>query len=614
MFRRSPSLKILIIAIFGFVFAKLTTFSLFGLISFLIYLLVLSVLLTLLSKHKLPLLFYFAFVFGLFTSLRTQHLDYNSNTKCSTKKNGYFYSNVSKILKKTPKYTRVIVEGKILDENWEFKKNTRFLLTIINSQKNRYNEINNDDIVAGIAKFKLPTTANLPNEFNELNYLRNLDCEYSVVGFANKISWIDIKNPPSFREIALKSMFDKIDKMYPRSTRGIVKAIILGDKSELHRSTRQEFAVTGVAHILAVSGFHVGIIAGFLFWIFSFIRNHYFKFVLITISLFGYIYLVDFQPSAVRAGIMILLLLFAYLIQRKPNPINIIATTILLVALVHPSSLYSVGFQMSIAAISGIVLLYKPIKLFLENYFKLNKNQILEKLGNSLVVSLSASIIVSPIVAFYFGIYSIISPLANLIVIPLMMLGQIFGIVALISVYFSAYIGQIFATSSQLSIEIATYITHYAAKLPFAYVSGESVKMISIIISIFSIYLFLSKSSKVLLFRFIVVVFFTFVLVLRQYTFPKPQVVMYERPNSFFIENNFKNTALLIGKQECKHEWEDYGLINYIKNKKKHLIIFNIPQKMTYNLWKNKIKYQKIYNIQEIKKYIAMQKKRVHLF
>lgn len=602
MIRHSPSLKILIVATFGFIFTKFISFSLFGLIVFFIYLFIFLLLLSFLTKNKFPIYLYFAFVFGILTALRTHYLDYDSIIECNKENNGIFNGKVSKVLKTTPKYTRAIVEGKILNDKWEFKRSTRFLLTIINSHRHKFPKIDNNDFVSGLAIIKSPTIANLPNEFNEQNYLRNSDCEFSVIGFSSKVSLISVDKPPSYREIALKSMFDKIDEMYPRSIRGIVKAILLGDRTELHPSVRQEFAVTGVAHILAVSGFHVGIIAGLLFWMFSFIRNHYFKFILIAISLFGYIYLVDFQPSAVRAGIMILLFLFAYLIQRKPNPINIIATTILLVALVHPASLYSVGFQMSIAAISGIFLLYKPIKNFLDNRLNFQKNPIVSRIGNSLAVSLSASIVVSPIVAFYFGIYSIISPLANLIVIPFMMFGQLFGIAALVSSYLIPQLGQIFASTSQLSIEIASYITHHSSQLSFAYISGESVTTVSIIVSIFLTYLLLAKCNKVLLFRFIVVVFFSFMLILREYTFSKPNVTIYERPNSFYIENTSKNSAFLVSKKDCRSNWEDYGLINHLKNNPKHLYIHNIPQKMKYKLWKNQIKYRKIPSIQYIRK------------
>ena len=604
MFRRSPSLKILTIALIGFILPKFFSFSLFGLISFSIYSFVIFLIITLIFKNKFPVFFYFAFVFGLFTSLRTQHLDYNPRTKCNNQNNAYIYGNVAKVLKSSPKYTRLIVEGKVLNDKWELIKNTRFLLTVINSRKIQYDKIHNNDIIAGQVKYKLPTPANLANEFNELNYLRNLDCEFSAIGFANKISIINIYHALTFREIAKKSLYHNIDKMYSRSTRGIVKAILLGDKTELHRSTRQNFAIAGVAHILAVSGFHVGIIAAILYWLFAFISNHYAKFLLISISLFAYIYIVDFQPSAVRAGIMIILLLFAFLVQRKPNPVNIIATTVLLVALVHPSSLYSIGFQMSVAAISGIILLYKPFKLFLDNYFKFDKKPILQKVSNSISISLAASVIVSPLVAFYFGIFSVISPLANLIVIPLMMFGQIFGIVSLVSSYIYTPIGQIFANASQLSIELATYLAHYAAQLPFAYISGESVTIFSILISAVLTYLFLSKNHRILLFRFIVIAFFLFIFLIRQYTFSQPKIKVYERPNSFFIENTIKNISILIGKKDCQNNWDDYGLINYLKNNKSKLLIYNIPNQMKYSLWKNKIKYKRISTLQELNKHI----------
>lgn len=611
MFRRSPSLKILTFAVFGFIFHKFIAFSLFGLVSLSINFFVIMVAFSLIFKSKLPVFLFFAFIFGIFTSLRTQHLDYNFNGKCNNLNNGYFYANVSKVLKTQKKFSRIIVEGKILNDDWQLIKNTRFLVTIINSPKHKIKNIDENDILAGAIQYRIPFKATLPNEFNELNYLRNLDCEYSATGFTKKIGLISVNRPPAVRDEIKKSIFNRIDDLYSNSTRGIVKAILLGDKSELHRDTRKEFAVTGVAHILAVSGFHVGIIAGILFWIFSFIRNNYIKFILITSSLLAYIYLVDFQPSAVRAGIMIILFLFAYLIQRKPNPINIIATAVLLVTVVNPSSLYSVGFQMSVAAISGIFLLYNPFRIFLYDFMKLEKYEITKKIGNSLAVSLAASVVVSPIVAYYFGIYSIISPLANLIVIPFMLFGQIFGIVALVSSYLFLPVGHIFANTSQLSIEIATLITHYAAQLPFSHISGELVYIISIFTSVFLIYLLLSNSTKQMIFRLIAILLFSSILFGKYYLTVKPNFVVYERANSYLIENKFTNRLILIGKKDCTKNWDDYGLTNYLKYKKSKLLLFNVPDRMRYNLYKNRIKYKKVHNLKLMSKELEIIKKNV---
>ena len=600
LFRRSPSLKILSFAIIGFIFGKLVTFSLFGLICFSLFFLIVMLTISLIIRSKLPIFIYFAVLFGFFTSIRTRHLDYLNQSNCNTLHNGYFYGNVSKVITQKPKLSRVIVEGKILNDEWKLIRGTRFLLTIINSKYRPIKHIDNKDIISGAIEFRKPNKANLPNEFNELNYLRNMECEYTASGFSSKIGLININRPDNARELTKKSLFRLIDQLFSKSTTGIVKAILLGDKSEINRNTRQEFAVTGVAHILAVSGFHVGIIAGILFWLFSFFRNEKVKFILISISLFTYIYFVDFQPSAVRAGIMIILFLFALLIQRKANPINIIATTVILVLAFNPSGLYSVGFQMSIAAISGIFLLYKHFNNFFQKFFIMEKTEFTKKIANSLAVSLAASVVVSPIVAYYFGIYSIISPLANLVVIPFMLFGQVFGIVALVSSYIFLPVGHLFANTSQLSIEIATIITHYAAELPFSHIAGKNVNTVALITSAILVYIFLSNTPRRLLFRLVVVVFFTSLFITKQYTQAEPNIIVYERANSYLIYNKVKNIQILIGKKNCKPNWDDFGLLNYLKTIRPKLLLYNIPDRMIYSLYKNKVRYKKINEIKAI--------------
>lgn len=605
MFRRSPSLKILSFAIIGFIFHKLIAFSLFGLVSFSINFLIVIIAISLIFRSKLPVFIFFAFLFGIFTSIRTQHLDFKNQSNCNILHNGYFYGNVSKVIKNTPKYLTIVVQGKILNDKWTLIKNSRFLLRVIKSKSRQLKNIDNNDIIAGAIQFRKPHKANLPDEFNELNYLRNMECELLATGFSNKIGLISVNQPPNIRDRVKNLLFTRIHELFSSSTSGIVKAILLGDKSDISPDTRKEFSITGVAHILAVSGFHVGVIAGILFWLFSFFRNEYVKFILIAIFLSAYIYLVDFQPSAVRAGIMILLFLFALLVQRKANPINIIATTILLVTMLSPSSLYSVGFQMSIAAISGIFILYNPFRIFLGNFLRFDKNDFTKKIGNSLAVSLSASVIVSPIVAFYFGIYSIISPLANLVVIPFMLIGQVFGIVALVSSLIFLPLGHLFANTSQLSIEIARNITHYAAELPFSHLSGDLVISVSIISSLCLIYLLFSNSSKQFIFRFGVVFIFVSLISLKQYIQAKPNIMIYERANSYLIENISKNVRIIIGKNDCKQNWDDFGLLNYLKSNKTKLLLYKVPDKMRYSLYKSKVKYKKINDIQYLKTYIT---------
>lgn len=606
MLKKSPSFKILIFAALGFIFQKFYSFELYNLVVFTIYLLVFALVISAIWQNRLPIFVALAFLLGISISIRTNNLDYVENQKCNRNINGFFYANVSKILKSTPKYSRLIIEGKFLDDKWKLTKNSRVLLTIVNSKKRSYyHRIDENDQVTGLFSLRFPNKANLPNEFNEVNYLRNLDCDFTAFGFANKIALVSINKPPSTREIVKKALYQKIDHLYSKKTRGIVKAILLGDKSELHRETRKEFAVTGVAHILAVSGFHVGIIAGILFWLFSFLRNEYIKFLLIVASLAFYIYLVDFQPSAIRAGIMIVLFLFALLIQRKPNPLNIIATTVLLIAVFHPQSLYSIGFQMSIAAISGIFLLFTPLNNFFNNTLKFDKTEITKVIGSSLSVSLAASLVVSPLVAYYFGIYSIISPLANLVVIPFMFLGQIFGIVSLFSSFIFMPMGHIFANTSQLAIEIAMVITHYAAKLPFSHISGEQTIWISILTSFILIYLILAGNLQKFKFRLsIVFVLLALFVAKTSLHLDKSPIKVYERSNCYLIVNHSQKTNLLIGKKNCNSDWDDYGLTKYLSTNKKRLFLYNIPKQYRYSLYKSKIKYKRLFRYEEVVKLV----------
>ncbi|MGB9701147.1 MAG: ComEC/Rec2 family competence protein [Candidatus Kapaibacteriota bacterium] len=560
------SVKLLLFTILGFIFQKFFHLSFLSL-NYYLFALAIIILFSFLLKKYFLFVFIVFFYFGIFASYRTNDLDYEYKGNFPPELKGLFHGEVTEKLKSKGNTSRFIITGEITTASLYTFTDCKTHFTLINSKK-RDLKLKEGDKIFCLLNFRLPNNSTLPNEFNEKNYYRSLGADFTAYTFSQNVSILNKYQEISLKQNLINSISNQIDRLFSNLTSGIVKALLLGDKSNIPLEIKKNFSLSGTAHILAVSGLHVGLIASLLFWLFSFVKYNSVKFTAFVLVLWSYIYLIGFQPSAVRAGIMITLYTLTRFLQRKPEPLNIIALTVLIVLAVTPNSIYSAGFQMSIASITGITLLYKPFFNFLYNTLNLKKIKFLKNfIISSLALTLSASVIVSPIVAYYFGIYSIISPLTNLFVVLLMVYSLILAIPSVILSYLFFPLAQIFANASQLLIELSEIITNFSVKLPGAFLEGQNVFIISLIISFIFLYLLTSKSINQLAFRTIILMFCSISL----YFFPsekKLPFIEYDRPTSKVIEFPYKNIIVILDKKDNNSNRYDYSLLRYLEEKK----------------------------------------------
>ena len=199
----------------------------------------------------------------------------------------------------------------------------------------------------------------------------------------------------------------------------VVAAMALGDKSALSQDLREVYSVTGTSHVLALSGLHLAIIymlLSFLFGgkkLFTFLPFH----LLTLSSIWAFVFLVGMPVSVVRSAVMLTAYALLSLGHRDRMSVNTLAFTALLVLVASPLSLYDIGFQMSYLAVFSILLLV-PLseRLFPPSF--LMEHRIVKWLWGIVSVSCAAQIGVAPLIAYYFGRFSTLFLLTNLIVIP----------------------------------------------------------------------------------------------------------------------------------------------------------------------------------------------------
>jgi len=229
----------------------------------------------------------------------------------------------------------------------------------------------------------------------------------------------------------------------------VAYAMLLGDSSFIDGETVSAFRNAGVAHIFAVSGLHIGILAGAISFVLKKTKcNKYLSAVITVLTLFFYTGVCGFTASSLRAAIMFSTLLLINLFGEKYDGLSSVSIAATLLLLIKPIQLFCVGFQLSFAAAIGIIILAKPI----ENGVKSRLKFIPKKLISALAVTVSAQIFTMPICLYYFGQTSLISVMINLLFIPVV---NVVYVLLLVSTLLGGLTG-----SPEVCLFIANYILY----------------------------------------------------------------------------------------------------------------------------------------------------------
>ena len=210
-------------------------------------------------------------------------------------------------------------------------------------------------------------------------------------------------------------------------TYDIVAAMTLGEKKGLSKEVRKTFSASGGAHILALSGMHLGILFMVLTYLLPTRRFPGLSVFVELLAIWAFVLLIGFQPSLLRAAVMLTIYCIVRMLARNTTSMDILMCSAALLLVVSPQWLFDVGFQMSFAAVTGILLLYAPIFRFLTYREKdpvppslktICWRILYDGVVGLVVISFTAQLGVAPLVAYYFGNFPTYFLLTNFIVTP----------------------------------------------------------------------------------------------------------------------------------------------------------------------------------------------------
>ena len=194
--------------------------------------------------------------------------------------------------------------------------------------------------------------------------------------------------------------------------RSVLVAMTLGERRQMPRETRRSFALSGVSHVLAVSGFHVAIVCGLVVAClrhFNQWRWRWLTLFIILASLWGYLLLSGLAPSAVRAGIMLSFVLFTRYRWQNYDSYNSLAATAFCMLVFNPYYLLDIGFQLSFVAVFFILWL-QPLFL----YWLPIRSRLLAFPCHSLCIALAAQLGTAGLTLYHFGRFSWLFLFTNL--------------------------------------------------------------------------------------------------------------------------------------------------------------------------------------------------------
>ena len=307
---------------------------------------------------------------------------------------------------------------------------------------------------------------NFSEEFNYVRMMRHKRIYHSA--FINSWRVVDTNQGNPIIRISKHINKELKDRLFysglDKENRGLAVAMLLGDKKELNPDIRQAFNTSGLAHILCVSGLHIGIIVlAFYSLLGMFFYGTYQREKILIWLCILLVWCLDFivglTPSATRVAVMFTWLQISKLYIGFYDSKNSLLLLAFCSLVYNPLLLFNISFQLSYLAVLGILIFVYPLKnlVFGKN---IQNSKFLNSLANILCASTSAQIFTFPIVLITFGYFPIFFLLSNLIVLPFLQI-ILSSLVVLLVVVDIPLLGDLIAWVCNLEMDFLVFVAKY---------------------------------------------------------------------------------------------------------------------------------------------------------
>lgn len=376
-----------------------------------------------------------------------------------------------------PSYQQIVVAGKIV---YRYKTETNFIYIIKTANKKICLYCNNEEICQKFAygdKVKLLCEikdVSLNNKYEMYIYyafgvekigyiLQVISCQPSrglVYKFINKLDLVS--------SVIREYIVNLVNTNISSPANSVILRLTLGYTDYELKEIKNYFQDAGVAHVLVVSGLHVG----FVYLFVSFLTKFIFRSIVIRkiLGLFFTTFfatVVGFTPPVARATVIVCCVAIYELLQRKHSVLHSLILSAMLILFVSPFNLFSGSFQLTYAASFGILyvynFLYNNVKSFIES-----KKQIIQYIIKLFLTTTSAQLMVIPLIMYYFNKISVVSFMSNIIVIPFSFVLLCIALMCYILNFLLGGLCTVFWQGLQTMAFVYINIVKFFSKIPFS--------------------------------------------------------------------------------------------------------------------------------------------------
>jgi len=461
------------------------------------------------------------------------------------------------------------ITGKIISE--PYSKNNRKQFTLLSYSINGFPakekimvyadtlpDIKYGDLLELNGKIQIPPKPAFPGNFDYSKYLSRQNIYTLLYASDIKITGAD---PAFIKKIALAAKNDvsgKFKSFFKQPYSSVLEAMFIGEKSSIDDDTKNIFINTGLIHILVVSGMNVGFCVIIFLFLFKLFRLPMKYVYLLTIPvIFFYTIMTGANPPVVRASIMALCILISLIIDREPLVYNAMALSALIILIFNPQELFTASFQMSFTATLGIIYLYPKINSCLGKI----KNKYLRWFWNVVSVTFAAQAGILPVLMFYFGKLSLISFLANILIVPAVGFIVALSFMFYAAAFISQWIALFFSILLSGVINIMLSLIRFMADFHFSMIYVKIPSVTAIIFYYFALITMLEFSrSKKILAGLCLLIAAAAILSFRNPDFTET----FETQKNITTHIKQKNTNIIIFKQLKKDKYYFSNLNQYL--------------------------------------------------
>lgn len=329
---------------------------------------------------------------------------------------------------------------------------------------------------------------NTPKSFPSFDYKSHLERQgiYSVMYYPKNVfvgradeGWLYT------RILSIKGLLqDNINKMLSEPYSSFLSALLLGTKKQIPDDLLDAFDKTGTTHIVAISGYNIALIAIFVTGILLAAGIHrYWAFWLAVLGIIFFTVLTGAGASVVRASIMGILVLIADRIGRLNRVTNALVFSGTVMVFAKPQLLiFDIGFQLSFMATLGLILWVPVLEQWLRSFGWKEKTMRFDFINSYGVPTFAAQILVVPIVAYNFGRISLVSVVANLIILPIIPLSMMIGFMGVAASFIFLPLAKVIGYVVWMLLYYEMWVIRFFANLPGASVELKEFSWIWVLV------------------------------------------------------------------------------------------------------------------------------------